>query len=117
MYCTKCGAQIDDNANKCIHCGEVFRKEEVPPPPPVQQVPNYLVQSILVTILCCLPLGIPAIIFAAQVNGKLQSGDIQGALSASKSARTFCWISFGLGLAAMVIWVAFMVMGVVLGNR
>jgi len=118
MYCTKCGAQIDDNANRCIHCGEEFLKVEAPVvPPPPQPVPNYLVQSILVTLFCCLPLGIPAIVFSAQVNGKLQSGDLQGALAASKNAKTFCWIAFGLGLAATVVWVSLMVLGVVFGNR
>ena len=38
-------------------------------------VPNYLVQAILTTIFCCLPFGIVAIVFAAQVNGKL-AGEI-----------------------------------------
>jgi hypothetical protein len=66
-------------------------------------VPNYLVQSILVTILCCWPLGIPAIVFAAQVNGKLRQGDYAGALAASQKAKMFCWISFGLGLVAIAL--------------
>src|SRR5688572_21843187 len=34
-------------------------------------IPNYLWQAILCTLCCCLPAGIPAIIFAAQVNTKL----------------------------------------------
>ena len=62
-------------------------------------VPNYLVQSILTTLLCCLPFGIVAIIFAAQVNGKLAGGDYAGAVQASKQAKMWCWISFGIGLA------------------
>ena len=36
-----------------------------------QHIPNYRIPSILVTIFCCLPLGIAAIIFAAQVDGKV----------------------------------------------
>src|SRR5882672_10526815 len=32
--------------------------------PPGVKVPNYLVQSILVTLCCCLPFGIAAIVFA-----------------------------------------------------
>ena len=48
-----------------------------------QNVPNYLVPAILVTIFCCLPVGIAAIIQAAQVNGKLQAGDYEGAVSNS----------------------------------
>jgi hypothetical protein len=65
-------------------------------------VPNYLTQSILVTICCCWPLGIPAIVFAAQVNGKLAVGDYAGAVEASNKAKMFCWISFGLGLLVIV---------------
>jgi hypothetical protein len=72
-------------------------------PLPVGSVPNYLVQSILVTLCCCLPLGIPAIIFAAQVNGKLRSGDLAGAQESSAKAKKWCWIAFILGLIANII--------------
>ncbi len=72
-------------------------------------VPNYLVQSILTTIFCCLPFGIVAIIFAAQVNGKLAAGDYAGAVQTSKQAKMWCWISFGVQLAIIVVYVAFLV--------
>ena len=85
-----------------------------PPPPagggfagsasaPPMQIPNYLWQSIVVTLCCCLPLGIVAIIFAAQVNQKLAVGDIAGAQNASKQAKMWCWIAFGLGIVGFVI--------------
>ncbi len=70
---------------------------------PAGSIPNYLVQSIIVTLCCCLPAGIPAIVYAAQVNGKLQAGDVDGAVRASKNARTWCWVAFGLGLAAIIV--------------
>ena len=111
MYCPKCGTENDDNAWKCVKCGndlhpDVSQKATAPqqPPRPLEEIPNYLVHSILVTLFCCLPLGIPAIVFAAQVNGKMAAGDIEGAKAASKNARTFCWISLGLGLAWMIIY-------------
>lgn len=75
-----------------------------------QIVPNYLVQSILVCF-CCLPFGIPAIVYATQVNGKLQAGDHAGAVAASQSARKWCWIAFWSGLAAAVIVVVLQVIG------
>ncbi len=78
----------------------------VSPPPQagaIGSVPSYLVQSILVTLCCCLPLGIPAIVFAAQVNGKLKAGDIAGAEEASRKAKMWCWIAFGLGIVANII--------------
>jgi hypothetical protein len=67
-------------------------------------VENYLVFAILATVLCCLPPGIVAIVYAAQVNGKVQAGDIAGAQEASKNAKMWCWISAGLGLGIGVIW-------------
>ena len=78
-------------------------------------VPNYLVQSILTTIFCCLPFGIVAIIFAAQVNGKLAGGDYAGAVNASKQAKMWCWIGFGIGLAGIVAYFALMALGLAVG--
>ncbi len=98
----------DDNANNNVP-PPPQPPQQPPPQPPQQppqppqssqqQVPNYLVQSILVTLFCCLPLGVVAIIFAAQVNSQLSAGNYQAALDSSNKARLFCWISFGLGIA------------------
>ncbi|WP_462204056.1 CD225/dispanin family protein, partial [Frankia sp. CcWB3] len=49
-------------------------------PPYGQPIPTYLWQSIVATLLCCLPAGIVAIVFASQVQGRQQSGDVAGAL-------------------------------------
>ena len=89
------------------------------PPPPsgasVASVPNYLVLAII-SLFCCTPLGIVAIIFAAQVNGKVAAGDIAGATDASKKAKMFSYISIGLGLAGILCYVLFIViMGVGMG--
>jgi hypothetical protein len=103
MFCPSCGTENDDNAYRCVKCGIVLQQAAGPSAPP-QRVPNYLVQSILVTLFCCLPLGIAAIVYSAQVNAKLQAGDVAGALHASKQARTFGWISFGVGLLIGVVY-------------
>lgn len=71
--------------------------------PPGVKIPNYLVQSILVTLCCCLPLGIVAIVYAAQVNTKVTVGDMAGAQESSKKAKMWCWIAFGLGMLINVI--------------
>ena len=78
-------------------------------------IPNYLVQAIVVTILCCWPFGIPAIIFAAKVDGMVSRGDIAGALEASKKAKTWTWVSFGCGLSAIVLYVLIMGVGIMSG--
>lgn len=90
----------DDNAFKCVACGKDLVR--VGPASPVN-IPNYLVQAILVTVCCCVPFGIVAIVYAAQVNGKVQAGDITAALDYSNKAKMWCWIGFGLGLLANLI--------------
>lgn len=128
MFCRKCGAQNDDHAVRCVQCGEPMQMAapppplQPPPPPgmapgmPAGQIPNYLVQAILVTILCCLPFGIPAIVFAAQVNGKVQAGDVQGAMDASKKAKMWCWIAFGCGLGVMLLYILMFVFAGIANN-
>jgi hypothetical protein len=66
-------------------------------------VPNYLVQAVLVTLCCCLPLGIVAIIKASQVNGFSARGDYEGAVRASEEAKKWCWIAFILGIIANAV--------------
>jgi hypothetical protein len=84
-------------------------------PPPAgggsATVPNYLVPAII-SIFCCWPLAIPAIIFAVQVNNKVQAGDIAGAQDASKKAKMFSFIAIGLGVVGILIYVIMMVLGV-----
>jgi len=115
MYCYKCGAQNDDNAYKCVQCGEVIQQTGEGTTAK-QEIPNYLAQSILVTLFCCMPLGIPAIVFSAQVNGKVQAGDIQGALEASRKAKTFGWWSFGLGLVFALLYLLLIMAGGMAGQ-
>lgn len=77
--------------------------------PGMQRVDNHLVWAILVTLFCCLPLGIPAIIYACQVDEKLRKGDLTGATESSKNAKTFCWIAFGVGLAIIAIFIIWLI--------
>jgi len=69
-------------------------------------VPTHLVEAILVTLCCCVPFGIVAIVYAAQVSPKLAAGDYEGAVQASGSAQDWVFIALGLGLLAMLISVA-----------
>ena len=88
-------------------------------PPPSSgapaSVPNYLVPAII-SLFCCLPLGVVGVIFAAQVNGKVAAGDTAGALDAAKKAKMFSFIAIGLGVLGIVGYVLFVViMGVGMG--
>jgi hypothetical protein len=75
---------------------------------PQQHVTSYLVPAILSTICCCPPFGIVAIVFAAQVNTKLQSGDLPGALEASQKARMWFWVAVVLGILSTLLCLPFM---------
>lgn len=78
----------------------------VPPPPhgglpagaPVGQRPNnYLMWSILATVCCCIPFGIPAIVNAAKVDGAWSRGDVAGAMHHSAQAKKFTIIAASVG--------------------
>lgn len=58
-------------------------------PPAGQQPDNYLVWSILVTLFCCLPLGIVAIVKSTQVSGLWAQGRYAEAQAAADSAKKF----------------------------
>lgn len=81
------------------------------PAPAAPRPSNYLVPAILATLFCCLPGGIVSIVYAAQVNSKWDSGDYNGALNSAKNAKTWFWISFGVGLAISVFWVIAIIAG------
>jgi Interferon-induced transmembrane protein/GYF domain 2 len=88
-----------------------------PPGAPVSRdIPNYLVQSILVTLFCCIPFGIPAIVNAARVDTKVMAGDLAGALESSRRARMWCWWAFlpsalAVGLYLLVAFIAIVLEG------
>ncbi len=68
---------------------------------------SYLVWAILCTIFCCLPLGIPAIIFATQVTTCYRNGDYDGARDRSEKAALWVIVSFVVGLVSMPLQIAF----------
>jgi hypothetical protein len=73
---------------------------------------NHLVMAILATALCCVPVGVVAIIFASQVNSKFAQGDWAGAQRASKNAATWSWIAIIAGGLAALAYTALMVLGI-----
>jgi hypothetical protein len=110
MFCTRCGTPNAAEAIRCGRCGEPMQAlTPAPPGAPVQYISNYLAQAILTTIFCCVPFGIVAIIYAAQVNGKVLAGDYAGAINYSRNARLWCWLSFGIGLLFTIFWIALQV--------
>lgn len=65
---------------------------------------TYLIESILATVFCCLPLGIPAIIYASRVEKKFYEGDLIGAERDSANARK--WIVINI-IFAVISWLGY----------
>jgi Interferon-induced transmembrane protein/zinc-ribbon domain len=108
MYCTQCGSRNDDEAIRCANCGSVLPRLVGPG---AGEIRSYLAESILVTLCCCLPLGIPAIVFAAQVNSKAAAGDVAGAMESARQARNWCIGAFAAGLLGIGIYAALAILG------
>ncbi|HQH12668.1 MAG TPA: CD225/dispanin family protein [Candidatus Sumerlaeota bacterium] len=105
MYCIKCGTQNEDNAWKCIQCGNLLQSEQGFQQAPQVYIPNYLAQSILCTLFCCLPFGLMAMFYAVQVNSRIAAGDVQGAMISSLNAKAWSRISFVCGIVFIFLWV------------
>jgi hypothetical protein len=117
-YCSSCGEPNADNARFCAKCGYEIQSGTTPSPaasPQYSSRPNdpmpdtYLWQSIVVTILCCLPLGIPAIVYAAQVEKYYVQGNIDAAQRASRNAKNFCIASLVSGLVVCVVYIIYFI--------
>jgi hypothetical protein len=73
------------------------------------QPKNYLVESILTTICCCLPLGIVGIVYASQVNSKFALGDYEGAVQASNEAKK--WMTWGIVAGVIINFGVYLIWG------
>lgn len=133
IYCSRCGVANPHSARFCASCGAPIaaaqansRPGSVPvsdqqtyrPQVPYQQayptgapashpvrasVPTYVGWAIACFFLCFWPTAIVALVYAGRVNKRLALGDYDGAVRASRGARTWCWVSFGILIAAIVI--------------
>lgn len=124
IYCPQCGTANADTAAVCGNCQAALptamsaaapgAAAPAPGAPAAAkpQINNYLIPAIVVTLCCCLPGGIVAIVYSSQVNQKLQAGDIAGAQAASKNAKLWCMISAGVGLVLTLGIIALNVLGV-----
>lgn len=79
-------------------------------PQPDQVKPdNFLPWAILSTILCCLPFGIVAIVYASQVDGYWFAGNYDAARRSAKNARTWTWVSVGVAAFCWLLYLIFVV--------
>jgi hypothetical protein len=72
---------------------------------------NWLVESILVTLFCCLPFGIVGIVHASKVESLFNRGDFDGAADASQKAKKWTTLGFWIGLAVGALYIIFYILG------
>lgn len=134
ITCPECGAQVSDAASNCPQCGCPLTPAAPAPvaPAPVAPAPaapapaapaanapvcpeTHLVKAILVTFFCCLPLGIPAIINAADVDKTFVAGNY--ALAQEKSDKANKWSNIALiaGLVGGGIYLLLIILLTVFG--
>lgn len=148
MNCPKCGWSNPDDATKCANCFAELTPAQPQPtqqmsqqPPqqpygqqpygqpaygqPAQDVPDYLVWSIVITVVslfCCwfLPVsvafGIVAIVKSSAANNKKAMGDYYGALQDANAAKTWLWWAAGIDIAALIASIAVFVIGLTMGG-
>lgn len=140
VHCPDCGAQNEEDASFCANCGTELRRIETPdvdvPPPQnagfapssvsgasVPNMPNYLVQAVLLTIVCLVlsPFalffpglgvitGIVAIVYGTQVNGKVAGRNYAGAQESSRMAKIWTWITFAFVVLEIIIIALFVLL-------
>ncbi len=71
----------------------------------LNNIENYKVWSIINIIFCCLCLGCVACFYSVETDDAKLRGDIQGALNASRNARTINIVATILGIIILIIYV------------
>ena len=135
ITCKECNAQISEFADKCPSCGAPpsvsqtsasqdfqtqqqagYQQQSAGGSTQQETLPkSWLVESILVTILCCLPFGIAGIVSASKVESRWYAGDKEGSKKASADAAKWTKIGFFGGLIFLIIYFVLVVVGAVHG--
>lgn len=88
-----------------------FNAQNAPLVPPK----TWLVESILVTVMCCMPFGVVGIINATKVESKFYAKDYAGAQKASDDAGKWVKWGAGLGFGVLLLYFLFMMITVASG--
>ena len=96
-----------------------MENQNMPPLPPQTDTPirpkNWLVESILVTILCCLPFGIVGIINASKVNSLYDQGLYDESIRSSANAKKWTMIGLIIGVVYLIFVIVMVSMGAFTG--
>ena len=72
---------------------------------------DYLVESVLVTLFCCMVFGILGIVYSVQANSAFSSGNITAANEFSAKAKQWVTYGFWCGIAVVGIYAILVLMG------
>ncbi|XP_072739125.1 proline rich transmembrane protein 1B isoform X1 [Ciconia boyciana] len=80
-----------------------------------QRLPkDYMVESVLVTVFCCLLTGVIALVYSHETRAALSRGDVAQANVASKKAQSLVLFSLLFGLFASISWVIYVLVALYL---
>lgn len=124
INCRECNAPISSEAPSCPHCGAPALKQSQEPAPapscgpcrtPELPPKTWLLESILATIFCCLPLGVVGIIYASKIESAWYAGNRELALSSARSAKSWTIAAFWVGLGSCLLYIIFYVIIIAFG--
>ncbi|KAM6184164.1 proline rich transmembrane protein 1B [Erethizon dorsatum] len=91
------------------YCSPVVAPVEHRPPPK-----DYMTESVLVTLFCCLLTGLIAIVYSHETRAALGRGDLAQAEAASRKARLLVLFSLLFGVFVSTSWVIYVVVALYL---
>jgi hypothetical protein len=122
-FCHFCGQQLDEPPEPVAPAPWPEPRAYGPPPgygpypppwamgrPQGPRPPDHLVWAILATVLCCMPLGVVSIVYAAKVESLWISGNQRGAVEASEKAKNWAIASAAISFLIPVIWLLILVL-------
>ena len=114
--CMVCAADAVGRAPHWVPVNTVLGVGVAPPISPPQVTPRpinrrlSLVPSIAATIasllFCCIPVGIPALVYAMQANARFEAGDEEGGLRSERHARGWliaAWVLVAIGFVMSAV--------------
>jgi hypothetical protein len=115
-HCTNCGTALP-SAGAAIE-PKVNAAAEPSVNQPAIRIESHLVKAIISAVCCCLPLGIAAVVFAAQVGPNLKSKNYEAASEAGKKANLWGNLAIGVGVVMQILWIVFyqLIFEVLLGH-
>lgn len=99
--CPECDSPVSSEATICPKCGKPIYGDNPPK--------NWLIESILVTLFCCLPFGIVGIINAAKVDSNWYAGRKEIAISASNDAKKWTKVSLFCGIICIFLYIIYII--------